>query len=114
MLWQVSLPASEGGCHPRVWPQIALCKSGAIRFDEAMIPHESGSSRNRETRRQFIKKTGTVAAAVAGAGLFNLPVSAGENNASVAIVLDAADAVGRPRRSDGRRNNCAKRWPPEM
>jgi hypothetical protein len=58
-----------------------------------MIPNEACPGRNGETRRQFIKKTGTVAAAVAGAGLFNLPVLARENNRSVSIVLAAADAV---------------------
>ena len=68
-----------------------------------MIPHETGSSRNCETRRQFIKKTGTVAVAAAGAGLFNLPVLAGE-------IIDPSPSCWmrrmrwrRPRRSDGRR-----------
>ena len=58
-----------------------------------MIPNKASLGRNGETRRQFIKKTGTVAAAVAGASLFNLPVLARENNVSVSIVLEAADAV---------------------
>ena len=56
-----------------------------------MIPDESGPHRNGETRRQFIKKTGTIATAVAGAGLLNLPVLAHEK--SVSIVLDSAEAV---------------------
>lgn len=46
-----------------------------------------------ESRRQFIKKTGTAAAAVAGASLFSLPALAGENNTPVSIVLDAGSAV---------------------
>jgi hypothetical protein len=71
--------------------QIALCKQSSIRFDEAMIPNESGPRRHGGTRRQFIKKTGTVATAVAGAGIFNLPVLAREKSAS--IVLDATEAV---------------------
>jgi hypothetical protein len=58
-----------------------------------MIPNEASPDRSGETRRQFIKKTGTIAAAVAGASLFNLPVLARENNVSVALVLDAAEAV---------------------
>ncbi len=41
-----------------------------------------------ETRRHFIKKTGAVAAAVAGASVFNLPVWAGEKSFPVSIVLD--------------------------
>jgi hypothetical protein len=61
-----------------------------------MTPNEAGPERNGETRRQFIKKTGTVAAAVAGARFFNLPVLARENNFPVAIVLDTADAVVQP------------------
>ena len=59
-----------------------------------MNPHET--RRNGETRRQFIKKTGTVAAAVAGASLFNLPALARENNLPyrpVAIVLDTAEPI---------------------
>jgi hypothetical protein len=58
-----------------------------------MNPHEADPSRNGETRRQFIKKTGTVAAAVAGASLFNLPALARENHLPVSIVLDAEAAV---------------------
>src|ERR1039457_2135504 len=58
-----------------------------------MIPHVASSGRNGETRRQFIKKSGTVAAAVAGASLFDFQVLAREKNASVSIVLDAEDAV---------------------
>src|ERR1017187_9935282 len=56
-----------------------------------MNPQEAGQ--NGETRRQFIKKTGTVAAAVAGASLFNLPALARENHLPVSIVLDAEVAV---------------------
>ena len=56
-----------------------------------MIPNESGPRPHGGTRRQFIKKTGTVATAVAGAGLFNLPVLAREK--SVSIVFDEAEAV---------------------
>lgn len=52
---------------------------------------ESASFFRGETRRQFIKKTGLAAAAVAGAGVFQLPVCAGESNAGIAIVLDPQD-----------------------
>jgi len=55
-----------------------------------MIPNEASPGRG-ETRRQFIKKTGTVAAAVAGAGLFELPALARESAMPVAIVLGAED-----------------------
>ncbi|MGA2248485.1 MAG: twin-arginine translocation signal domain-containing protein [Verrucomicrobiota bacterium] len=50
-----------------------------------MIPNPAGQ--HGETRRQFIKRTGTVAAAVAGASLFNLPALACDQNSPVAIVL---------------------------
>lgn len=56
-----------------------------------MNSHAAG--RNRETRRQFIKKTGTVAAAVAGASLLNLPALGREENLPVTIVLDADEPV---------------------
>jgi hypothetical protein len=55
-----------------------------------MIPNEASPGRG-ETRRQFIKKTGVVAAAVAGAGFFEIPAFAGAAGAPVAIVLDAND-----------------------
>src|SRR5258708_8838237 len=58
-----------------------------------MITAKPSPGRNDETRGQFIKKTGTVAAVAAGTSLFNLPVSAREKNPSVSIVLDAADAL---------------------
>jgi len=58
-----------------------------------MIPKQTGADWNGQSRRQFIKKTGTVAAAVAGAGLFNLPVTAGENKSAVSIVLDPTAAI---------------------
>lgn len=45
-----------------------------------------------ETRRQFIKKTGMAAAFVAGSGLLQLPVSAGENTPAVSIVFDGSDS----------------------
>jgi hypothetical protein len=49
--------------------------------------------RPSETRRQFIKKTGMAAAAVAGASLLPLPISAAENKSAIAIVLDPSDAL---------------------
>ena len=58
-----------------------------------MCPDETNPARHRETRRQFIKTTGTAAAAVAGAGLLQLPLSAREDNLAVAIVLDPDDAI---------------------
>ena len=50
-------------------------------------------TRPGETRRQFIKQTSLAAAAVAGAGLFPLPVSASERKPAIAIAFDQADAV---------------------
>jgi hypothetical protein len=58
-----------------------------------MRPDETNPARPRETRRQFIKKTGMAAAVVAGGGLRQFPVSARENNPSVSIVLDPEDDV---------------------
>jgi hypothetical protein len=65
----------------------------ALNPNQAMHHNESKPDRYGETRRQFIKKTGTVAVAVAGASLFRLPVSASENAAGVSIVLDATDPI---------------------
>jgi len=47
----------------------------------------------RQTRRQFIKQTGLAAAAVAGASMLPLPISAAENKSVIAIVLDPEDAI---------------------
>jgi len=58
-----------------------------------MRPDETQPARHRETRRQFIKKTGLAAAAMAGASLLPLPISAAENKSAIAIVLDPADAL---------------------
>ncbi|HEX9047803.1 MAG TPA: twin-arginine translocation signal domain-containing protein, partial [Verrucomicrobiae bacterium] len=55
-----------------------------------MISHRPGHG---ETRRQFIKKTGAVAAAVAGAGFFELPAWAGQAASSIGIVFDDNDAA---------------------
>ena len=46
-----------------------------------------------ETRRQFIKKTGIATAVVAGAGLFQFPLYAGETPDGISIVLDPSDPV---------------------
>lgn len=46
-----------------------------------------------ESRRQFIQKAGVAAAAMAGAGLLNLPTHARESNERVVLVLDAASPV---------------------
>jgi len=54
---------------------------------------EPASPFRGETRRQFLMKTGAAAAAVAGAGVFQLPVYARENNPAISIVLDASDPV---------------------
>ncbi len=58
-----------------------------------MRPDPNHSACPGETRRHFIKKTGMAAAAVAGAGLLQLPLSARENNPAISIVLDASDPV---------------------
>jgi hypothetical protein len=58
-----------------------------------MRPNENNPVRHRETRRQFIKKTGMAAAVVAGSGLFQFPVFASENNPDISIVLDQSDPV---------------------
>jgi hypothetical protein len=54
---------------------------------------QSNPAQTGETRRQFIKKTGMAAAAVAGASLLPLPISAAENKSAIAIVLDPSDAL---------------------
>jgi hypothetical protein len=51
------------------------------------------SARPGETRRQFIKKTGMAAAAVAGVSLLPSPISAAENKSAIAIVLDPSDVL---------------------
>lgn len=51
------------------------------------------NSARRETRRQFIKKTGIATAAIAGSGLFQFPLHAAENNPGISIVLDESDRV---------------------
>ena len=62
-----------------------------------MSPDQTSASSRGETRRRFIQRTGLAAAATAGAGLFRLPVSAGEKNPGVAIVLDPGDpALAQP------------------
>lgn len=58
-----------------------------------MISKPTGSDRHGGSRRQFIKKAGTVAAVVAGSGLFNVPVVARENAGPILIVLDARAAI---------------------
>ena len=50
-------------------------------------------SREGQTRRQFIKKSSLTAAAVAGAGLLPLRISAAENKSVIAIILDPSDVV---------------------
>jgi hypothetical protein len=58
-----------------------------------MRPNLNPSIRHGETRRQFIKQTSLAAAAVAGAGLLPLPLSAGQSKVSIAIAFDGSDAV---------------------
>jgi hypothetical protein len=53
--------------------------------------HESNPNPRGETRRHFLKKTGTAAALVAGANLIQLPALAAANNVSVSIVLDPSE-----------------------
>ena len=57
-----------------------------------MHPDQPSSTRG-ETRRQFIKRTGMATAAVAGSGLLQFPLYAGDNNPAIAIVLDESDPV---------------------
>jgi hypothetical protein len=54
-------------------------------------PHNS--PRHRQSRRQFLKKTGAATAVVAGAGFINLPISARAQSTGVALVLDSADPL---------------------
>ena len=75
-----------------------------------MCDKQNQSARPGETRRQFIKKTGLAAAAIAGAGLVPLPISAAESNPAIAIAFDETDAVVSNRRCAGLRSNCATRW----
>src|SRR5690348_2631852 len=46
-----------------------------------------------ETRRQFIRKTGIAAAAVAGSGLLQFPLHANDNKPGLSVVLDESDPV---------------------
>jgi hypothetical protein len=58
------------------------------------MPHEKHvPSNRRETRREFIKKTGAITAAVTGANLLQLPISAATSSESVAIVLDSSNEL---------------------
>jgi len=57
------------------------------------MPQDHANDRGGQTRRQFIKKTGAATAAVAGAGLLNLPISARAQPAVAAVVLDGADPL---------------------
>jgi hypothetical protein len=57
-----------------------------------MHPDQENSIRG-ETRRQFIRKTGMATAVVAGSGLFQFPLYAGETNPAISIVLDQSDPV---------------------
>jgi hypothetical protein len=49
----------------------------------------------RETRRQFVKKTGTITAAIAGAKFLPLSLSAASGEMKVPIVLDASDELSK-------------------
>ncbi len=77
-------------------PKNFLVSAGenALNPNETMCSDESNPARHRETRRQFIRKSGMAAAVVAGSGLLQLPVSARENLPGVSIVLDPSDTVG--------------------
>lgn len=56
-----------------------------------MSRKQSPPSHRLETRRQFLKKAGTLTAAVAGAQFLPLPLSTAMTHASVSIVLDSTD-----------------------
>ena len=58
-----------------------------------MRSDQNHSARPGESRREFIKKTGLAAAAIAGAGLVPLPVSAAESNPAIAVAFDETDVV---------------------
>ena len=53
--------------------------------------NQSAPESRGESRRHFLKKTGTAAAAVAGTAVFPLPAFAATNNVSVSIILDSSD-----------------------
>ncbi len=55
--------------------------------------HAKSSHFGRETRRQFIKKTGMAAATVAGAGVLQLSAYGAEGSPAVSIVLDPGDVL---------------------
>ncbi|HEY1663606.1 MAG TPA: twin-arginine translocation signal domain-containing protein [Verrucomicrobiae bacterium] len=71
---------------------LASGRQNALNHTSTMNP-ENNPGRPGETRRQFIKKTSLVAAAVAGGSFLRLPVSAAENNPTVSIVLDLEDGL---------------------
>ena len=56
------------------------------------MSHEQQSSFHRlDTRREFVKKTGTIAAVLAGGSYFQLPLMAETATANISLVLDSAD-----------------------
>jgi hypothetical protein len=58
------------------------------------MSHEENNPFNqRETRRQFVKKAGTITAAVAGAKFLQLPLLAATSNERVLIYLDSSDEL---------------------
>jgi hypothetical protein len=64
-----------------------------LEFTITMRADKNNPFARGETRRQFIKKTGMAAAAVAGASLLPLQISAAENKSAVTIALDPDDAT---------------------
>jgi len=56
------------------------------------MPHEQNHPQDRRlTRRRFLKNTGTITAAVAGAKFLQLPLGAATASANVSIVLDSSN-----------------------
>ncbi len=60
------------------------------------MPSEANSpSQGKETRRQFVKKAGTITAAIAGAKFLQVPLPAASGKAGVLIVLDAKEEIAK-------------------
>jgi len=74
-----------------------------------MHSKQSYFTRTGETRRQFIKKSGLAAAAVAGAGLLPFRISAAETKSSVAIVVEGPTRWPTNRRRNGPCCSCVPR-----
>ncbi len=99
-LFRTDTPDRQAHSAELRFEKIWLVKGGGNAFNEFMSQEQN----KRLNRRVFLKKTGAIAAAVAGANLLQLPTPARAGDASVAIVLDTSDDLP---------NGIAPRWAAE-